>query len=127
MSALRKEAEALNIMHFRLVSGDEIIALVNRNKHTDPVLIVEEPLEIVKIFNGSDSYTVSFQEWMPFSESRLSAIQRNNIVAYAKCNLDTKEQYLIHVINLAQEEMDENPPEEIENTEEDITKDTVIH
>lgn len=127
MSALRKEAESLNIMHFRLVSGDEIIALVNRNKPNETILLVEEPLEVVKIFDGSDSYTVSFQEWMPFSESRLSAILRSNIVSYAKCNLDTKEQYLINVINLAQHEMDKKEPPEIEDSEEELPQNTVIH
>lgn len=120
MSSIRKEAESLHIMHFKLVSGDEIIALINRNKKGDNYLIIEEPLELVRMFNSDSTYSFSFQEWLPTSHSRLATLNKSTIIAYSECNLDTKENYLNTVINLAQMDMDKDHTEEKEETVPDI-------
>lgn len=101
-NGIRKEAASLNIVHFKLVNGDEIIALINRNRREDPHIIIEEPLQLIHIPASNNSYTLSFQEWIPTSETRLVTMNKSNIVAYANCDLDTKEHYLNTVINLAQ-------------------------
>ena len=122
MSTIRKEAETLDIMHFKLVSGEEIIALINRNRKGDPHIIIEEPLEMVRTFSTDNSYTVSFQEWLPTSENRLATLNKSTVVAYTPCNLDTKEYYLNTVISLAQKDLPQ-----IEEDNEEIPEDIILH
>ena len=125
-NGIREEAKTLNIVHFKLVSGDEIIALINRNKREEPHIIIEEPLQLIHIPSTDNSYTLSFQEWLPTSETRLVTMNKGNIVAYSNCNLDTKEHYLSTIINLA------SPPDAITDEyepdiEEPYNKNTTIH
>jgi len=117
MSTIRKEADALNIVHFKLVSGDEVIALINKNRKEDSFMVIEEPLELIRVFSDSNSsYSLSFQEWLPTSESRLARLNKSTVVAYTPCNLDTKENYLNTVISLAQMDIDSDSTEDTEET-----------
>jgi len=118
---LRQEAESLNIMTLKLNNGDEVIGLVNRNNPKESVLLLEQPLAMIKVYNGhSNSYTLNFEEWMPTSEDNLVAVIRSNIVGYSKANLDAKEHYLNTIINLAQ------PPEAIADEEDDYYDDVPL-
>lgn len=122
---IREEAKALKVMHLKLTSGDEVFAIINRNKTDESVMLIEEPLALREYSTEDGLFTYTFKEWMPMAVRNLVSVQKSNIVAFASLELDAKEQYLKALISLAQQDIDNLEPEEpIPDTP---TTDTTIH
>lgn len=87
------ELEDVNIRHIKLVSGDEILALVNKVDSRRHLVYVERPL-MLSSFNMGGKETYYLAEWMPVSKEELTAISAAHIVAQAEVNQNAKEAYI---------------------------------
>jgi len=84
--------EDLDIQHFKLNDGCEIIAYINSiEKH---IILVERPMLLNQIHNnGMETYF--FTKYMPFAEvDTLIKINSSNIVATSPLSDDIKERYI---------------------------------
>tara|TARA_B110000285_G_scaffold61784_1_gene71122 strand:- start:458 stop:850 length:393 start_codon:yes stop_codon:yes gene_type:complete len=86
--------EDLNIRHFKLVNGEDIIAIVS-SKNTDNWL-VERPVVITNNILGG----YQFSPWFPFSNTKAHRILMDKIVNSTSIDPDVKESYLDFVLNL---------------------------
>ena len=92
------EYEDLNIRHIKLVSGEEILALVSKVDSRRHLVLVERPLAISCItMTSKESYYLS--DWMPVSKEKLTAISATHIVAQAEVTDVAKEAYVRYCLN----------------------------
>ena len=80
--------EDLNIRHFKLVNGEDIIAIVS-SKNKDNWL-VERPVVVVNGLLGGYTFT----PWFPFSNTKAHKILMDKIVNSTGIDPDVKESYL---------------------------------
>ena len=80
--------EGLNIRHFKLMNGEEIIGLV-ANKNEDNY-IVERPVRL----NPSMLGGIQFQAWFPFSDSKMFKIRMSDIIQHVPVAETIKETYV---------------------------------
>jgi|TARA_R110000744_G_scaffold28979_2_gene69476 hypothetical protein len=86
--------EDLNIRHFKLVNGEDIIAIVS-SKNKDNWL-VERPVVITNNIVGG----YQFSPWFPFSNTKAHKILMDKIVNSTGIDPDVKESYLNFVLSL---------------------------
>ena len=86
--------EDLNIRHFKLVNGEDIIAIVS-SKNKDNWL-VERPVVVVNGLLGGYTFT----PWFPFSNTKAHKILMDKIVNSTGIDPDVKESYLNFVLSL---------------------------
>lgn len=84
--------ENFDIRHFKLVSGEEILAIVNSVYPT--YLTLEMPLLLNIMASTTDRESYYFSEWMPLSEDDLTTVYINNIVAQTSITDGSKEHYV---------------------------------
>ena len=100
--------EDLNIRHFKLINGDNILALVTKKEHGR--VIIERPVQI------SDNIMGGFQlsPWFAFSSQSLYSILDSDIMAHVLIDHDIKAIYIKAVT------ADRTDPEIIMDDEESI-------
>tara|TARA_B100000575_G_C23093832_1_gene630739 strand:+ start:893 stop:1288 length:396 start_codon:yes stop_codon:yes gene_type:complete len=86
--------ETLNIRHFKLVNGEELIGLVAVKN--DDNFIVEQPVAIGTNLVGGFSFT----PWFPFSEHKNYKIELTHIVNHVQVAEDVKQAYVDFVLSL---------------------------
>ena len=80
--------EGLNIRHFKLMNGEEIIGLVAvKNKDN---YIVERPVRL----NPSMLGGIQFSAWFPFSEAKQFKIRMSDIIQHVPVAETIKETYV---------------------------------
>jgi len=83
-----KNIQSLNIRHFKLVNGDEIVALVSVKN--DNNWILERPLVVSSNILGS----YQFAPWFPFSDAKVFKILKNHIIQHVPISDNAKESYV---------------------------------
>ena len=78
----------INIRHFKLVSGEEIIALLTEKN--DNTIIIERPFKRVTNMLGG----VHFTPWFPFSDQKLYAVSRKTIVHDTRLDETVAQEYI---------------------------------
>ena len=86
--------QELNIRHFKLMNGDDIIGLVAVKN--DDNYIVERPVSIQSNLLGGFQFT----PWFPFSESKQFKIMKSNIIQHVPIAEDVKENYVQFALKL---------------------------
>lgn len=90
---MNEELKDINIRHIKLVSGDEILALVNKVDSRRHLIYVERPLVLSSFtIEGKEKHFLA--DWMPVSREELTAISAAHIVAQAEVNMDAKKAYI---------------------------------
>jgi len=80
--------ESLNIRHFKLMNGEEIIGLLaikNDNNY-----IIERPVRIHPSLLGG----VQFSAWFPFSESKQFKVLKSSIIQHVPIAESIKDTYV---------------------------------
>tara|TARA_B100000927_G_scaffold153870_1_gene123970 strand:- start:3032 stop:3415 length:384 start_codon:yes stop_codon:yes gene_type:complete len=90
----------LNIRQFKLLNGEEIIALVSE-KTESGAYIIERPFKINHGMIGG----FYFVPWFPFSSQKLYKLHQGKIIYHVEIDEDIKEEY----IKLAKEGMRPRP------------------
>ena len=86
--------EQLNIRHFKLMNGDDIIGLVAVKN--DDNYIVERPVSIQSNLLGGFQFT----PWFPFSESKQFKIMKSNIIQHVPIAEEVKANYVQFALKL---------------------------
>jgi len=80
--------EELNIRHFKLYNGDEILALVQNSNEFN--YMIETPVAIN--FNMMGGF--QFTPWFPFSDQKVFRLGKETIITSGGVLQEIKEQYL---------------------------------
>jgi len=80
--------QSLNIRHFKLVNGDEIVALVSVKN--DNNWILERPLVVSSNILGS----YQFSPWFPFSDAKVFKILKGHVIQHVPISDKAKESYV---------------------------------
>ena len=80
--------EELNIRHFKLMNGDDIIGLVAVKN--DDNFIIERPVSIHANLLGGFQFT----PWFPFSDSKQFKIMKSNIIQHVPIAEEVKTSYV---------------------------------
>ena len=107
--------EALNIRHFKLMNGEEIIGLVAVKNNDN--YIVERPVRL----NPSMLGGIQFQAWFPFSDAKQFKIRMSDIIQHVPVAETIKETYVQFALKMdkpvesVQTKSDQEILEEYEN------------
>jgi hypothetical protein len=104
--------EDMNIRNFKLINGDNIIALVSNNNRDN--YLVERPVSVLSSLGGG----YQFSPWFPFSEQNRYSIDKHNIIGDSSVMDVIKQEYIKYA--LARKEPIP-PPESAESIMERIT------
>lgn len=127
------EYDKLNIRHFKLLNGEQIIALVSV-KNPDNVMI-ERPVSIQENIMGG----WRFSHWFPFSDKKIFKVMNSSIMNDSEIENSLKGDYvkfvtapfpsrfLNHKNNLTLEDIMNELNEEDLDYEVDTPKDVIIH
>jgi len=107
--------EGLNIRHFKLINGEDIIGLV-ANKNPDNY-IIERPVKL----NPSMLGGIQFSPWFPFSDSKMFKLRMSDIIQHVPIAESIKETYVQFALKMdkpvepVQTKSDQEILEEYEN------------
>lgn len=82
----------LNIRNFKLINGDNVIALINANNRDN--YTVERPVSVYSTMIGGYQFT----PWFPFSEQTLFTIDKHNIIGDSSVVEDIKKEYVKYAL-----------------------------
>ena len=80
--------QRLNIRQFKMVNGEEIIALVNQKERE--AYVVERPFKDIPNMMGG----FTLLPWFPFSSQKLFKISSNHIMHHVEIDEDMKIEYV---------------------------------
>ena len=86
--------EDLDIRHFKLTNGDEIVGLVSNKNDTN--LIIERPVQVNANLTGGFNFT----PWFPFSDAKTFKVLKNHIVQHVPVADTVKSTYLTFALQL---------------------------
>ena len=92
----------LNIRNFKLINGDNIIALVSSDNKDN--YMVERPISVYSTMIGG----YQFSPWFPFSDQKRYSIDKHNIMGSSSVVDSIKKEYIKYALS-AQEAFE--PPE----------------
>lgn len=116
MSRLNEDVDDVNIQHIKLITGDELIAIVL--DHDDYKLLkVQRPMKL-ELTQYESGLGFVFYEWQPLSSTDFCFINPIHIVSHVECANDVKIQYINACVN---DSSDPDPmdgePTDINNTD----------
>ena len=85
------ELDDVDIRHFKLSSGEEILSLVV--KEEDNTWVLSKPMQIHSIID-EDKQSCYFTQWLPLAKMSLCAVSRLHVVCAIECANDVKERYV---------------------------------
>jgi len=94
--------EELNIRNFKLINGDNIIALVSSDNNDNYLL--ERPVAIYSTMVGG----YQFSPWFPFSDQKRYTIDKHNIIGNSSVINEMKKEYVKYALSA---KMAFEPPE----------------
>lgn len=125
------ELDDVNIRHIKLVTGDELIAIVLDSNDlpeedcSPNVLYIQKPMQI-QIRTLAEGTSFLFYEWQPFGKGDVCFINTFHIVSHMECSNDIKGQYISVVVNSPSD--DEEPgDDESSKPEYNIPPDRTLH
>lgn len=107
----------IDIRHFKLTNGDEVIGLIRG--HDEVQVFIEFPLLLNIISLSPEKEQYYYTEWMPMAGDQLIKVYFGSIVAQSKCTDQFKEQYIRTALRLKEtptnvlSEMDEDFEDEV--------------
>lgn len=104
--------EELNIRNFKLINGDNIIALVSNDNRDN--YMIERPVSVYSTMIGGYQFT----PWFPFSEQKRYSIDKHNIIDSSSVVDSIKKEYIKYALS-AQKAFE--PPESQETLLNKIT------
>ena len=78
-----EELNDVNIQHFKLINGDELIALVRGSEGSR--ILLEFPLMLNVMPMGSGKESFYFTEWMPMTKDEVIQVYATSIISHSEC------------------------------------------
>ena len=113
----------IDIRHFKLTNGDEIVGLVRG--HDEIQVFIEFPLLLNIISLSPEKEQYYYTEWMPMAGDQLIKVYFGSIVAQSKCTDQFKEQYIRTALRL--KETPTNVLNEMDDDFEDEVFDSIMN
>ena len=113
----------IDIRHFKLTNGDEIVGLVRG--HDESQVFIEFPLLLNIISLSPEKEQYYYTEWMPMAGDQLIKVYFGSIVAQSKCTDQFKEQYIRTALRL--KETPTNVLNEMDDDFEDEVFDSIMN
>ncbi len=113
----------IDIRHFKLTNGDEIVGLVRG--HDEVQVFIEFPLLLNIISLSPEKEQYYYTEWMPMAGDQLIKVYFGSIVAQSKCTDQFKEQYIRTALRL--KETPTNVLNEMDDDFEDEVFDSIMN
>ena len=108
------ELDDVNICHIKLVTGDELIAIILDDEDNESeLLLVQKPM-LIKIIPVSEGTSFLFYDWQPFSKYDTCFINPLHIVSHVECSNKIKGQYINLCINSSSDDDDDEYDEPTE-------------
>ena len=85
--------EDLNIRHFKLTSGEELISLVQYSDEN--AFVLERPVQVK--LNSLGMYMYS--PWFPFSDKKIFKLFKRHVVNHVEIEKDSKKHYINYSVN----------------------------
>lgn len=85
--------EKLNIRHFKLTSGEELIGLVQHSD--DNAFVLERPVQVK--LNNLGMYMYS--PWFPFSDKKIFKLFKRHVINHVEIEDDSKKHYINYSVN----------------------------
>jgi len=86
-----KELSNVDIRHFKLSSGDDVISMVSDDQND--VVVLSQPLQVHSVINN-DTQAYYFTDWQPLSKINICAVSKLHIISFVECANDVKEKYI---------------------------------
>ena len=86
-----KELSDVDIRHFKLSTGDDVISMVT--KDDKDVVVVSKPMQMHSDIN-QNTQSYYFTDWQPMAKVNMCAISKLHIVSFAECADQVKEKYI---------------------------------
>ena len=86
------ELDDTNIRHFKLSSGEEVVAVVS-GKATDKMLTLEHAMR-VNILLTETGYKFMFSNWQPMAKDDVCHLNPMHVISHVECANDIKERYV---------------------------------
>jgi len=115
--------DSIDIRHFKLMNGDEIVGLVRG--HDESQVFIEFPLLLNIMSLSPDKEQYYYTEWMPMAGDQLIKIYFGSIVAQSTCTDSFKEQYIRTALRL--KETPTNVLNEMDDDFEDEVLDSIMN
>ena len=97
-----EELNDVNIQHFKLINGDELIALVRGSEGSR--ILLEFPLMLNVMPMGSGKESFYFTEWMPMTKDEVIQVYATSIISHSECTDEFKEHYIRTALKFKQTE-----------------------
>jgi len=110
----KTEFTDLDIKHFKLVSGDEIVGLIAGVKQNLGVMYLERPVKIN--FTGADLY---LSDYMPTAKNNIVAFSMSHVVAQSDVIDSMKKTYIEFCLNAPEDRLEFEQLEEYYSDEYD--------
>ena len=92
----------VNIRHFKLTSGEELIGLVQHSD--DNAFVLERPVSVKLNSIGMWMYS----PWFPFSEKKIFKLFKRHVINHVEIDDESKKHYINYSVN--KKENAERPP-----------------
>jgi hypothetical protein len=86
-----KELSDIDIRHFKLSSGEEVIALVTGDDEN--VVKLAQPMQMHSEIN-QQTQAYYFTDWQPMAKANTCSISKLHIVSFVECADNVKEKYI---------------------------------
>ena len=107
MTSLNEDLDDINIIHAKLLTGEDIIAIVvDREEDPESILRLQRPMEIKMMLDDDGNGMFVFYDWLPFSTDETCMINPNHIVSVVQCDSSVKEEYISACIDHQSEHLD---------------------
>lgn len=114
------ELQDVNIRHIKLVSGEQLIAIIHDQDTESDLMMVQKPM-LIKMSSHESGTTFVFYDWQPLAKTDTCFINPFHIVSHVECVDDIKEQYIKACMNTSSDS-DTDYEYDFE-----ITPDTILH
>jgi len=86
-----KELSDVDIRHFKLSTGDDVISMVT--KDDKDVVVLSQPMQMHSVIN-QNTQAYYFTDWQPMAKLNMCAISKMHIVSFVECSDNVKEKYI---------------------------------
>lgn len=86
-----KELTDVDIRHFKLSTGDDVISMVTKDDKY--VVVLSQPMQMHSVIN-QNTQAYYFTDWQPMAKVNTCAISKSHIVSFVECSDNVKEKYI---------------------------------
>jgi len=86
-----KGLDDVDIRHFKLSSGEDIISYVT--KDDKDIILISNAMQLHNMAD-KDSQAFYFTDWHPLAKSNICGLSKMHIISFAECSNNVKEKYI---------------------------------